>query len=218
MENLKERGYKAVNILRSLADLLFPAKCPFCGVILPRPGLCDRCGADVPGDYYWNGSFLCAAPLRYEGAVRECLRRFKFHGDPSAARPLGMLMAVWGERRLGREFDIVTWAPVSRQRRRKRGYDQCRAWNRPKPRRLLRKIRNNPAQSGLRSAGDRASNVRNVYAPVSPERIRGRRILLIDDICTTGATLGECRRILLDAGAEDVACLTAAVAGDSRTP
>lgn len=87
---------------------------------------------------------------------------------------------------------MVTWVPVSRRRLRKRGYDQaqllaesaCRVWG-VKPERLLRKVQDNPAQSGLTEAAARRANVLGVYEAVGPEQIQGRRVLLVDDICTT---------------------------------
>ena len=74
--------------------------------------------------------------------------------------------------------------------------------------RLLRKTRNNAAQSGLSSAAERRGNVLGVYEAENTDRIRGAKILLIDDILTTGATLGECVRVLREAGAADVVCAT----------
>lgn len=208
-----------------LLNLFFPPKCPFCGGILDCPGVCPACRADLP----WNredavlrplpGGLRCAAPLRYEGMVRAGLLRFKFQGASGSAGALGALLADCLLAQFSGSFDTVTWAPVSRKRLRKRGYDQaellaravCRRWG-IRPVRLLRKTADNPAQSGL--PGDkRRENVRNVYQAVNPAKIRGKRILLIDDICTTGSTLSECARVLLDAGAETVACEAAAHAG-----
>ena len=78
---------------------------------------------------------------------------------------------------------------------------------------LLNKVQDNPAQSGLQGEAARRANVLGVYDPADPELIRDRRVLLIDDIHTTGATLSECVRVLRDNGADSVLCLTAA-----RTP
>ena len=104
------------------------------------------------------------------------------------------------------------------RRLRQRGYDQarllaesaCRLWE-TKPLPLLRKTVHNPAQSGLKEAAARRANVLGVYEAVDPERISGHRILLVDDICTTGATLAECARVLREAGAADVVCAAAAL-------
>jgi len=205
-------------------DLLFPPKCPFCQKVQDAPGMCPECEASLP----WTdeahslrtleGGLLCAAPLWYEGVVREGLLRFKFQGAAGAAEPLGGLIAQCAAERLSGEFDTVTWVPVSRKRLRQRGYDQaellarsaCRRWD-TMPVRLLDKIRDNPAQSGLTDEAGRRENVRGVYR--AAEDIRDRRILLVDDICTTGATLCECAGVLLSAGAAAVVCTAVA-----RTP
>lgn len=209
-----------------LLNLLFPPKCPFCTRVLDRPGVCAGCKAFLPWtaeeDSLWQlGEGLrCAAPLWYRDAVREGLLRLKFHSAPGAAEPLGRLVAQCAAERLSGEFDTVTWVPVSRKRLRKRGYDQaellargaCRVWE-VRPVRLLEKVRDNPPQSGLTEGAERWGNVKDVYRAVDAGVIRGRRVLLIDDICTTGATLRECARVLREAGAAEVVCACAA-----RTP
>lgn len=209
-----------------LLGLLFPPKCPFCARVLDRPGVCAGCRASLPwtaeADSLWElpGGLRCAAPLWYRDAVREGLLRFKFRGAPGAAEPLGRLIAQCAAERLSGEFDTVTWVPVSRRRLGRRGYDQaellargaCRVWGVP-PVRLLEKVRDNPAQSGLAEGAERRENVKGVYRAAEAEAVRGRRVLLIDDICTTGATLRECARVLREAGAAEVVCACAA-----RTP
>ena len=76
------------------------------------------------------------------------------------------------------------------------------------------KTRNNPAQSGTASAAARRENVRGVYAPVKPEEISGKTILIVDDIITTGSTLSECAKILKAEGAKKILALTLARARD----
>ena len=82
------------------------------------------------------------------------------------------------------------------------------------PQETLRKTGDNPPQSGIDDLAARRANVLDMYEPVSPENIAGKRFLLIDDIVTTGATLAECVRVLKAAGAADVVCLTLAMARD----
>ena len=76
--------------------------------------------------------------------------------------------------------------------------------------RLLKKHTHNQAQSSLSDAAARRANVLGVYEIARGAQVAGRRILLVDDICTTGATLKECIRVLKEAGAQDVVCVTAA--------
>ena len=220
-----------MKLFSSFLDLLFPPKCPFCGRVLDVPGICDACQKALP----WTegeeavrrgpDGFRCAAPLRYEGLAKEGLHRFKFRKMPSAAGPIGELIAQCAAEHFSGEFDTVTWVPVSRRRLRQRGYDQarllaesaCRLWD-TKPVSLLHKTVHNPAQSGLKEAAARRANVLGVYEPVDPDQIAGRRILLIDDICTTGSTLSECARVLRDAGATDVVCTAVALTTLERNP
>lgn len=212
--------------LERVLDLLFPPRCPFCVRVLDHPGVCEACEKALPWtaerDSLWElpGALRCAAPLWYREAAREGLLRLKFQGAAGAADALGGLIAQCAAERLSGEFDTVTWVPVSRRRLARRGYDQaellarsaCRRWD-TRPVRLLEKIQDTPAQSGLADMDARWKNVRGVYRAAAPEQIRGRRVLLVDDICTTGATLAECSGVLLAAGAAEVVCAVAA-----RTP
>jgi len=210
-----------MNILKSLLDLLFPAKCPFCGRVRDVPGVCPACAESLP----WTDEahalrelapgLWCAAPLWYTGPVREGIRRFKFHGAAGAAGPLGELIAQAAAERFPGRFGAVTWVPVSARRLRRRGYDQsrllaesaCRLWNvTPEP--LLRKVRDNPAQSSLESAGERRENTQGVYEAAGDPA--GKRVLLIDDVCTTGSTLSSCASVLREAGAAEVVCAAVA--------
>ena len=213
-----------MDLLEAVLDLLFPPKCPFCGKVREQRGICPACWKALPwteGDQGLKklpGGTVCAAPLWYEDLAREGLLRFKFQGASAAAEPLGELIAQCAAERFSGEFDVVTWVPVSRRRLRKRGYDQarllaesaCRVWGvRPEP--LLRKVQDNPAQSGLTEAAARRANVLGVYEPAEPDTIQGKRVLLVDDICTTGATLSECARTLRSAGAAGVVCAAVAL-------
>ena len=102
-----------------------------------------------------------------------------------------------------------------------RGYDQsyllaretCRHWS-VAPETLLQKTKDNVAQSSLSSREERQKNVVGAYVAVNEDKIKGQRILLIDDILTTGATLREAARVLREAGAEKVICATLAAADE----
>ena len=205
----------------TLLDLFFPPKCAVCGIIGVH-GVCAACEKTLPrmDETLREGAGFgrCAVPLRYEGVVREALLRLKFHGAQSVASAFGAILAQCAAEELGGAFDLVTWAPVSDRRRRRRGYDQAqllaeaaaKVWD-TAPVRLLRKKRDNPPQSGL-GAAERRGNVIGVYEAVNTERVRNAHVLLIDDIITTGSTRAECARVLKDAGAADVVCACVASA------
>jgi ComF family protein len=151
--------------------------------------------------------------MGYEGQVREALLRFKFQDQPGYATELGRLLAKTIRRELGGQYDLISWVPVSPKRLKKRGYDQAMLLGMAVALELgdvavetLKKSRENPAQSSLESAKARQGNVLGVYTVKDPELVQGKRILLIDDIITTGATLDEASRTLLRAGAEEVVC------------
>ena len=87
---------------------------------------------------------------------------------------------------------------------------------RMEPVRTLRKLRNNRPQSGISGLAKRRANVLGVYRIENPELVRGKRVLILDDIITTGATAGEAARVLLTAGAKEVHCGCIAVANKRK--
>ncbi len=205
----------------SLLNFFFPRKCPFCGRPAGKALLCDQCAKSLPRcEKIRQGADFgrCAAPLYYEDAVRKAILDYKFHGKLGGLDCFGRMMAETAAERYSGEFDAVTWVPVSKRRLKKRGFDQaryltaslCVDWH-VAPLETLRKVADNPAQSGIDDPAERRANVLGAYEAVSPERFAGKRLLLVDDICTTGATLAECARVLKAAGAADVMCLTLAM-------
>ena len=220
MSDLNER----LNQLeRGALNFLFPRKCPFCNRhIGGRDLICGDCEKTLPytGDQARRqvSGLRVAAPLYYEDAVRRALLDFKFKGRMGGLPCFGSLMARCAAEEFGGEFDAITWVPVSRKRLRRRGFDQARyvagsvcVEGHVGRQESLRKTTDDPAQSGLDDACARRANVLGVYEAVRPENIAGKRFLLIDDICTTGATLSEAARVLRQAGAADVVGLTLAI-------
>lgn len=197
--------------------LLFPPKCVLCRRILEHheTDLCHSCRTDAPECPVSRNklSFLDSwvAVWYYEGPVRSSLLRYKFHGARSYAPAYARLLAMKLQREHPEGFDVVTWVPVSRLRKLSRGFDQVQLLAVHVARELdiplaplLRKFRHNRPQSGIRGDAQRRANVLGVYKVPDPEQVCGRRILLLDDIVTTGATAGECARVLLTAGAKQV--------------
>ena len=208
-------------ITDNLLGVFFPRKCPFCGKLTGKTLLCETCGSALPRceEVRQGADFgRCTAPLYYEGTVRDAILAFKFKAKLGGLDAFGRLMAQTAAERYSGEFDAITWVPVSKKRLKKRGFDQaryltasmCVDWH-VAPLETLRKMTDNPPQSGLEDAAARRANVLGVYEAVSPEQFAGKRLLLVDDICTTGSTLGECARVLKAAGAAEVLCLTLAM-------
>ena len=208
-----------MKLIHGLLQLLFPEKCILCGKVLAKGefDLCRHCRCDNPAYTHRKSrpQFLDSftAVWYYEGDVRSSLLRYKFGGRRSYASGYGRLLAMHLQENCPDGFDILTWIPISRRRRLKRGYDQveliARAAARElgvKPVRLIRKIRHNPPQSGFRDSSQRRANVLGAYKVLEPEQVVGKRILLLDDILTTGSTASECARILKTAGAREVHC------------
>ena len=210
----------------SLLDLLFPPKCPFCQKILdaPKAPLCPDCQGKLPwlqgGEMVRavEGTSGCLSPLAYREPVPQAVHRYKFPGNPSYGRPFGLLMAQCALDGLKEPVDLVTWVPLSRTRRKQRGFDQAELLARTAAgelgvpvRPLLEKVQNNGPQYHLEDEAARRANVQGVYR-LREKDLSGLRILLVDDVVTTGSTLGECARMLEKAGAVAVWGLTLAQA------
>ena len=201
-----------------LLDLLYPPKCAFCRKLVSDGRmLCPDCESRLPApgkemqSQKISGLAVCLSPLYYTGDVRQSLHRYKFQGAAAYYRIYAELMSAC-MREHGLTPDLVTWVPLSRKRLRRRGYDQARLLAMEVARlqglpceQTLEKIRNNPAHSGVEQ---RQKNVLGVYRPVTG--FAGEHVLLIDDIVTTGSTLSEAAKVLLNAGAGEVSALTLA--------
>lgn len=217
--------------LGALLDLLFPPRCVFCRRLLHRgeEGICPRCQQELPwalgAEAEQTGEFfsLCASPLWYQDQVRASFHRYKFKGVRGYSRTYGRLVAQCVQDHLAGRYDLITWVPLSRARLRQRGYDQAMLLASAAALELddvaaetLCKVRDTEAQSGLgKNDASRRANVLSAYQVTDPALVEGRRVLLIDDIVTTGSTLSECARVLRTAGAADVVC--AALARSRRS-
>ena len=208
--------------LKSVGALFFPPKCIFCGALTEKETVCPKCVATLP---YYVGTTKhrefftrCAPAFHYAGAVRESILRFKFGGRQSYAAAYAVFTAEAVKRELD-TYDIISWTPVSKKRKRSRGYDQAELLAKETAKILgkdavctLEKMRDTPKQSGINAAAKRRANVMGAYKVVNADAVRGKTVLLMDDIVTTGATLSECARELLMAGAKEVVCAVIAAA------
>ena len=211
-------------VLNGLKDLIWPRKCILCRRLIgpEGDGVCASCAAALPepfsgarrGSHYrrWAGA------LWYEGPARTAFLRFKFGGCRTYGDRFGLWLANAVDRQLGRDFDLMTYVPISSLRRRRRGFDQtlllAKAAGRAlglEPRRTLKKRSLVKPQSRTLDRAERQRNIRGAFQVIDAEAVRGKRILLIDDVLTTGATVSEAARVLMEAGAKSVDAATLAV-------
>ena len=208
-------------------DLLFPPKCPYCQKILddPRAPVCPECRPRLPwlegkaGERKIDFADGCFSPLAYRDGVPEAVRRYKFSRVRALGKPFARLMAQCLADRLPQGADLICWAPLARKRLRERGFDQAERMAREVGRLLsvpaapaLEKTRNTNPQSELEEESARRANARGAYALLPGIDLSGKRVVLADDVVTSGSTLGECAALLRQAGAAEVWCLTLAQA------
>ena len=214
-----------MRIFEARRDLLYPPRCPFCRRLLrkKRETVCQDCLRTlrrVPESAQrrdLRNISLAVAPLYYEGNVRASLLRYKFRGVTAYAPVYAEFIQKCIDENAF-SCDSITWVPLSKRRLRARGYDQAEliagelAARMGLPcERLLVKTVNNRAQSRTGSAEARRANAAGVYVCPCPEKVKEQRVLLVDDIITTGATVSECARVLKEAGCEEVFAAAAAM-------
>jgi len=216
-------------MIRRILEWLFPEKCVLCRCVLDKDetDLCRKCRVEQPQYPYGKKKVPHLTDLTavwlYQGSVRGSLHRYKFRGFRHYASAYGRLLAMRIDRDLPRA-DVMTWVPVSAKRLRSRGYDQVELLAKAvspelsipaEP--LLEKFRDNRANSDLKSPAERRANVLGVYRAPDPLLLRGKRVLLLDDIGPTGATASERARVLLTAGAEEVYFAAVAAVGTTSS-
>lgn len=214
------------SIFNKLLDVIYPPACMFCKHPLSPSDddmICKDCLAHLPytknhGCFEaFGGAAYLIAPFLYENGVRKAIHDLKFKSKYDNARVLAMFMAGYlANIEEIKAIDLVIPVPLSRKSFAKRGFNQtlllakgiCERLNLLLDDRVLIKVRETKRQSSLRNFEDRARNVLDAYQCISD--LSGKRILLVDDIYTTGMTVYNCAKALLDAGAEKVIAATIA--------
>ncbi len=210
--------------------------CPDC-VQAPEPysGIeCARCGhflANESGLHETLHCGVCRQPRErevfafeqarsfapHEGTLRALVQQFKYDGFRPLAKPLGRFLLEAAERLSEQSFDLAVPVPLHRKRERQRGFNQAEllAAEVAKLRKIplgvkdCVRVRDTPPQTGLRAA-ERRKNVAGAFDVPQPERVRQRRVLLMDDVLTTGATASACAQALREAGAKGIWVVTVA--------
>lgn len=211
------------------AELLADTRCNFCAECmekLPFIGKhrCTICGCELinEADYCNNCQKFDhffernVAPLKYEGVAAELIKKLKFGNKRYIASELAKLMT--DEFILsGAAADIAVFVPMSAKEEKARGFNQSRLIAENVAARLniplseeLKKVRETDTQKKL-TAAERRENLKSVFALFNKSGLKGKTVLLIDDVFTTGATVNECARVLKKAGVRKVYSLTACI-------
>ncbi len=197
----------------SFQTVSFPI-CQICGKPLPeisRPAG-NICGFCIESEPRYDRARLYS---RYEGALAEVLKDFKFKERRSVLPALSAYMIECYELFYGGQFfDVVLPVPLHRRRLHLRGFNQAADLAKPIAKRqgfvlqynVLERTRDTMPQYGL-TVSQREKNVKGAFAVIRPQAVKEKSVLLVDDIMTTGTTINECARVLRKAGAAHVCVL-----------
>ena len=219
-------GSAVGSVANRALDMALPALCAGCG--MEGPPLCDECRPAIhvresatPGVALGLPAELPAPLLQLEwcapftGVTRRALHQLKYGGERRLADPLGAAIAKrWAF--AGAGGDVLVPVPASPDRVGERGYDQAVLLAHAAGLRLRMRVVRGLARSRTTAAqfdldrGARGSNVRGAFRIVDPVPIRGRWLVLVDDVVTTGSTLAACAAALLEGGAVAVSAVTVA--------
>ena len=213
-----------INIKRFLS-FIFPPKCQYCKEVIPFGTLiCRECLEKIKPQKHITKlvmesgrEIFVISPFIYEKEIKQAICDFKFCGRVEFSEHLNKCITqTFKESYSVEDFDFITAVPLSSKSRKLRTYNQSEVLARGVAKNLnltyvetLNKIKENKKQHTL-SKEDRKENVKGVYEVFDKQNVLGKKIILCDDIVTTGSTLSECAKMLYSAGAETVCCMTAA--------
>lgn len=211
-------------IFGRIIKTLYPSRCPYCNeFILYDDEACEACIDKLEYEYIitpLNCESRNVSPFKYDGLYRDAILSLKYADNPQFAQQLAISVkkAVCKEYSdfLADEnnFDIIACVPCTKSDYKKRGYNQAqliaealsKELSIPFEQALQKAVKTKPQHTMQRSK--RQANVIGAFAVNQKSDVTGKRILLIDDIVTTGSTLSECAKTLYKAGAETVLCAT----------
>lgn len=220
-----------------ISRIFFPLKCPLCGELVPLTDkVCNCCKGDIKNisqsfcihcgsDY---GKCTCdinkeklqsvAGVCYYSGKAKWQIGLFKFEGKKKLAEPLSLQMSERAAKVYSDiSFDLVTFVPISKKSFEVRGYNQSELLAKgvskrlfiPLQKTIVKQIDTRPQHT--LNAQERLSNLDNAFAFCEGASVKGKNVLLCDDIKTTGTTLKRCADVLYENGAKNVCCLVYAV-------
>ncbi len=205
-------------------SILYPNRCPGCGEIISHDSkFCRECESElvfskIVQHKNKNNRFTgLVSPFYYRGTAKRMILRYKFKGKKYIYKIMAEYMLRKFEENYSLiDFDYITYIPMSFSEYVERGFNQTNLLAKSLSKKtniickkLIKKTRKTKHQMNLNSK-DRETNLKNCFK--SAENIKGKTILLVDDIKTTGTTLNECSKVLKKAGAKDIYCITFAMA------
>lgn len=190
---------------------LFQPLCVTCGCPDARVKTENKCRNCPPGKVWFIGS-RGSAP--FDGMARTMIFKLKYQKRTEYASLLAEIMAECYSDWKDANGEIIVPVPLHSTRQRQRGFNQAallaehfgRRSHLPIAGKALLRIKPIPSQTRLKKS-ERRKNVAGAFACRNPEQIRGKRLILVDDVYTTGSTFNECSRVLMEAGAHSVQCL-----------
>lgn len=199
---------------RDLLPLVLPPRCSVCGIPFAGTGGSHCCGACLTRPPHFDAA---RSRFLYEGPIRTLIHSFKYSHRTHLCRPLAHLALESADEYVSHEPQLIIPVPLHRSRLRERGFNQAvliggvlsHGLAIPMLPDALARTRPTEPQVKL-SADARRTNVRGAFSVTRPETVAGRRILLLDDVMTTGSTLDECAKELKNAGAAAVLAVTVA--------
>lgn len=201
----------------TICDLVFTVKCPYCGkVICKNEYACESCKKQFPHTSlvtYAVGGYKCVCHFPYDGIFAKAVKNFKFYGNAAFAKSFAfVLVQSIIEIYKDEHFDFITSVPMHIKQKKQRGYNQSELLAKECALILnipyveaLNKSKQNKIQHSIK-APQRGKNVKGVYKVTDKSLIQGKNLLIIDDIITTGNTLGECSKTLIEGGCKKVCC------------
>lgn len=200
---------------RNNLPLVSSLLCSICGIPFHGTGDGHPCGACIKNPPQFD---LARAHFLYEGPIRELVHSFKYNQQTHLRHPLALLtLQGMGSFLADNNPHLIVPVPLHRSRLRQRGFNQAVLLGRVLSRRLNLPllpdslVRTRPTEPQINlSATERKVNVKGAFTVKSPDQIAGKRILLLDDVMTTGSTMNECAKELKKAGAEMVTAVTIA--------
>lgn len=224
------------NILNKIFGFIFPNKCPFCNKVIfydenccnicltqiefPKD-ICPKCGKDncmcLKTQLFYDKVFV---PFYYDVGVSNAITKLKFNEHLAYAKPLAKFICqkVYIDKDFdSKNMDFIIPVPLYKKDYKKRGYNQTEILSKYISKilkicyndKILFKTRKTRKQHNLNQK-ERKENLIDCFEVLQPEKVKGKNILLCDDVITTGSTLNECAKILKEFGAKQIIVLVVA--------